>query len=341
MRGLKLACLAVVAMFAVHSSAKAAKKNEAKRLESANFCIVLIVIHDGSKHLEALETNKVRARQKKLMGEYQRVFNLWARSRAAFKRDPDNRGEKYTELPPLRPQLRKLTRKSIKGKKAADEQLKVWQEKWLEPLLAKEEVARKVKEEAARKAREKAEARAGRAGGGAGARPGRPAGGHGGRSGRGKGGGHRPLGNMAKNGGFEEGKSDGGLTRFWVAGQWGAPGKRYSVRVCKTDSHGGDYSIVVRAYAQGAKPGAFTTMNVPKGKYEVSYWTCCDVGKIATVCASLAGKPLREHHVSEDWKQFKQKVTLPNDSQNASMKIWIDTTGVPVYIDDVEVKAVE
>ncbi len=334
-RGLKLACLVAAVVLSVPCSAfatqagRGGKKNEAKRLETANFCIVLITIHDGSKHLEALETNKVRPRQKKLMEEYQRVFNMWARGRAAFKKDPDNRGEKYTELPPVRPQLKKLTRKSIRGKKAADEQLKVWQEKWLEPLLAKEE--------AARKAREKAEARAG---GHAGAKPGRPARGHGGRSGRGKGG-HRPLGNLAKNGGFEEGKSDGGLTKSWVAGQWGAPGKRYSVRVCKTDSHGGDYSIAIRAFAQGAKPGAFTTMNVSEGKYEVSYWTCCDVGKIASVCASLAGKALRECQVSEDWKQFKQKVSLPRDSQNASMKIWIDTVGVRVFIDDVEVKAVE
>jgi hypothetical protein len=333
----------VVATFALHGSAKAGKaKNEAKRLASANFCIALITIHDGSKHLEALETNKVKERQKKLMGEYQRVANLWARSRAAFKRDPDTRGEKFTEPAPLRPQLRKLTRKSIKGKKAADEQLEVLKEKWLKPLLAKEEAARKVKEEAARKAREKADAKAGaRAGGGAGAKPGRPAGGGGGRSGRGKGGGHRPSGNMARNGGFEEGKSDGGLTKSWVAGQWGAPGKRYSVRVCKTDSHGGDYSIAIKAYAQGAKPGAFTTMNVPEGKYEVSYWACTDVGKVATVCASLAGKPLRECHASEDWKQFKQKVSVPRDSQNASMKIWIDTASVRVFIDDVEVKAVE
>lgn len=340
MRVLKLTCLAVAAMFAIPSVASAGGRRKVDP-EKRTYCIALVVVLDGSKHLEALGLSDVRTRQKKLMDEYQRIFNAWERGLAAFKSDPANRGTRYSERPPIRPQVKRLTPRSIRGKTAADKELAVWQEKWLKPLLAKEEAARKAKEEAAAKVRARADRARARAGGNPGARPGRPAGGGGGGAGRGKGGAVPPSGNLVKNGGFEEGRSEGGLTRFWVAGQWGAPGKRYSVRVCKTDSHGGDYSIAIRAFAEDAKPGAFTTLNVPKGNYQVSYWACCDVGKIAIVGATLARKPLRERQVGEDWKQFKQKIALPKDSQNASLRIWIETCGVRVFIDDVEVRPVK
>ena len=93
---------------------------------------------------------------------------------------------------------------------------------------------------------------------------------------------------------------------------------------------------VARGLAEGAKPGASTSLRLPVGDYEVRYWACADVGKTATVGLSFAGKDLRDESVLDQWKQFTATVTVEKANVNSSLALTVSTHGVRVWFDDVE-----
>ncbi|MHC4504014.1 MAG: LamG-like jellyroll fold domain-containing protein, partial [Planctomycetota bacterium] len=145
-----------------------------------------------------------------------------------------------------------------------------------------------------------------------------------------------PQGNLVGNGGFEEKGAD----RFaagWRKEQWGAPGSSRTVRLDRSNPHGGEGAIVVRGFGEGAKPGASTILKLDPGTYEVRYWVCADVGKTATVGARFAGKDLSEHKAGDEWKQFADTVTVEKRNLRSRLGLWVSTTGVRVWFDDVQV----
>jgi hypothetical protein len=151
-----------------------------------------------------------------------------------------------------------------------------------------------------------------------------------------------PKGNQVMNGGFEARKAKGDLADGWIGGQWGGPGKKYSVRRSKMNAReGGEYSVVLYSMTEGAKPGVSTTVKLPPARYEIRYWACADAGKTAAIRASFGGKDLQKHSIDENWRQLKETVTVEKRSFQTKLQISTDTNRVRVYLDDVEIEAVK
>ncbi|MHC4249518.1 MAG: carbohydrate binding domain-containing protein [Planctomycetota bacterium] len=316
MRFLCSACLAAASITALAATSFGANKKdkdkkEAERLKTAPFHIVLVVSADGTKSLEAIEPMKMRDRNKELMQAYLGELKIWRESKTLFKKSPENKGRKFEEPAPVPPNL-KVMQSRIRGQKKADEALKVLDEKWLKPLLEKELVRAKAKaEEAARKDPRK-----------------NPD--------------FLPKGNQVMNGGFEERKSKDSLADCWTGGQWGGPGKNYSVRRSKANPReGGEYSIVLYSMTEGAKPGVSTAVKLPPAKYVIRYWACADAEKTARIQVSFGGKDLQDHAVTDKWQQFKETVSVEKRSFQTKLQISTATNRVRVYLDDVEVEAVK
>jgi len=145
-----------------------------------------------------------------------------------------------------------------------------------------------------------------------------------------------PQGNLVENGGFEKKGAD----RFaagWTKEQWGARSSTSSLRLDRSNPHGGERAIVVRGFTDGAKPGASTALRLDPGTYEIRYWVCADVGKTATVGARFAGEDLPKHKAVEEWKQFTDTVTVEKRNRSSRLGFWVSTSGVRVWFDDVEV----
>ena len=87
-------------------------------------------------------------------------------------------------------------------------------------------------------------------------------------------------------------------------------------------------------------PGAFTSVTLPPGTYEVRYWACADVGETANIRAHLGGRDLDEKTVSDDWKQFTQTVEIKERLVKASLRLMLLTFRRRVWFDDMEVEAV-
>ncbi|MHC5053809.1 MAG: carbohydrate binding domain-containing protein [Planctomycetota bacterium] len=308
---LAAASVAALATPSLGAKKKDKGKKEAERLKTALFHIVLVVSADGVKSLEAIEPMKMRDRQKELMQAYLAEMKIWRESKALFRKSPENRGQKFDEPAPVPPNL-KVMQSRIRGKEKADGALKVLDEKWLKPLLEKEKALAKAKaEEAARKDPRK-----------------NPD--------------FLPKGNQVMNGGFEERKSKDSLADCWTGGQWGGPGKKYSVRRSKMNPReGGEYSIVLYSMTEGAKPGVSTAVKLPPAKYQIRFWACADAGKTAKLQASFGGKDLQNHAITDKWQQFRETVAIEKRSFQTKLQIWTDTNRVRVYLDDVEVEVVK
>ncbi len=308
-----LTVMSLAALAATSSAAnkKSKEQKEAERLKTAPFHIVLVAACDGARTLEAIEPMKMRERQKKLNEAFMTEVQIWRESKAAFRKDPQNRGRKFTERAPSPPLLQPWLSR-IRGQEKAEEMRKLFEEKRLKPMLEKEKARAEAKAAKAAKKDPRGDPDA------------------------------LPKGNQVRNGGFETLKSKGNLADGWVGGQWGGPGKKYSVRRSKINPReGGEYSVVLYSMTEDAKPGVSTTVKLPPARYEIRYWACADAGKTARIRVSFAGKDLESHAVDENWQQFKETVTVEKRSFQTKLQVSTDTNRVRVYLDDVEVEAVK
>jgi hypothetical protein len=139
------------------------------------------------------------------------------------------------------------------------------------------------------------------------------------------------------NGGFEE-KDDRGFAAKWTKAQWGDRRAGSSTRLDKSNPHGGENALVVRALGDGSKPGVSTTLRLDPGTYEASYWACAAVGKSATVGAHFGGRELAGQSVTDKWKQFTVTVKVEKKNLNASLGLWTSTPNVRVWFDDVKIR---
>lgn len=80
-------------------------------------------------------------------------------------------------------------------------------------------------------------------------------------------------------------------------------------------------------------------MNLAPAVYELRFWACADVGKLAEVRAHLAGKDLAPQTVGEEWKQFVFQVEIGQKKLGTSLRLWTSTSGIKVWFDDVELEA--
>jgi hypothetical protein len=288
----------------------AANAKEVKRLQSAYFHIVVVTQLNGVMSIEAIESTKVRARQKLLAKEYATKRKAWETSYISFRRDPENKGVKFWVTPPGRPSI--IVKASrIRGKTNADAAVKLVDEKWLKPRLAKIAARAKAKADKAAKKNPRNDPES------------------------------LPEGNRIKNGGFEDRKSKTGLADGWSSCQLGKKGKKYSVRMNKTNPReGGAHCVVLRSMDEGAKPGVGISVKLVPASYEIRYWACADVGKSAMIQVTFGGKDLPAHDVSDEWEQFKDTVTVEKRNFKTKLLISTSTCRVRVYVDDVEVEAV-
>ena len=149
-----------------------------------------------------------------------------------------------------------------------------------------------------------------------------------------------PGGNLVAGGGFEEMTERPRFAKHWKSHRWGDGSARSSVRTGGANPHTGERSLVVRAFGPGAKPGAFTTLTLPAGRYEVSFWACAAVDETARIGGSLAGADLNTRTAAGDWQRFTETVEVPERKVGAALRLWLVSEG-RVWFDDVEVKAVK
>jgi hypothetical protein len=151
----------------------------------------------------------------------------------------------------------------------------------------------------------------------------------------------RNLGeNILTNGGFEEIREQTRFASGWIKQNWGGSGT-WSVRSDHTNPRSGDRAIVIRSLAEGQKPGSFCPIRIKKGTYYVSFWACADVGEKATVSAQLAGTDIDAQTIGEDYALVAGTVVVEKDSNGADLRIWLETKGARVWIDDAQVQPVK
>ena len=92
--------------------------------------------------------------------------------------------------------------------------------------------------------------------------------------------------------------------------------------------------------SEGAKPGVTTSFALDPGKYEVSYWACTDVGRLAFIEGSLGAAGIDERQFSDKWEQFKQVIVVEKKVFGANLKLWTNTVGVRIWLDDVRVAGI-
>jgi hypothetical protein len=145
-------------------------------------------------------------------------------------------------------------------------------------------------------------------------------------------------GNRVPNAGFEERDENTKFAAKWTKGQWGDRGLKYSVRVDRTDPHSGDNALSVRGLEAGARPGAYCTLQLDAGTYEIRYWACAGFEETANIGVHLSGQDLPEQAVGDQWKQFKQTVEIDKKNRSAVLRFWTSTARVRVLFDDIEVE---
>jgi hypothetical protein len=150
-----------------------------------------------------------------------------------------------------------------------------------------------------------------------------------------------PEGNLVANGGFEERNEDTRFAARWSKGQWGKRGARYSVRLDRSNPKTGDSALSLRGLEAGAEAGASTTLKLVPATYEVRFWACAAIGKNADVLASLAGRNLPAFTVGDEYKQFTARIEITKKELQAALRIRLTTPTGRVWLDDVEIEAVQ
>jgi len=147
-------------------------------------------------------------------------------------------------------------------------------------------------------------------------------------------------GPLIRNGDFEAVDDATKFAASWRTHLWGVDGGRYSVRLDKTNVHGGDRALCIRGYGEGGLPGAFTTVTkaLDYGLFEVSFWACADIEQTATVYFQFGDQPEQNFKVDEKWKRYSGKVTLRSvKATTVVLRLWTPSTGQRVWFDDVDV----
>ena len=148
-----------------------------------------------------------------------------------------------------------------------------------------------------------------------------------------------PVGNVIGNGGFEVMGPDD-FPQGWTKHNWSMAGN-FSVRKDETETHGGSkYALRVRPVGKGGKPGAFTKVTLPPGRYEVRFWACADMDETAKVHVRLGERELHWAMATEDWDRFKHTFEVTEKQGGATLGLYT-TTSVVVWFDDVELEATE
>jgi hypothetical protein len=150
-----------------------------------------------------------------------------------------------------------------------------------------------------------------------------------------------PEGNLITNGGFEERDENTRFAARWTKGQWGDRGAKYSVRLDRSNPKAGDAAISLRGLDAGAQAGVSTTLKLVPATYEIRFWACASIGKTSDVVATLAGRDLPSVSVGDEYKQFKTKIEITKKELRAALRIRLTTPSGRVWIDDVEVEAVQ
>jgi hypothetical protein len=150
-----------------------------------------------------------------------------------------------------------------------------------------------------------------------------------------------PEGNLVANGGFEERNEDTRFAARWSKGQWGKRGAKYSVRLDRSNPRTRDSALSLRGLEAGAEAGASTTLRLVPATYEVRFWACAAIGKNADVLASLAGRDLPAFTVGDEYKQFTARIEITKKELQAALRIRLTTPTGRVWLDDVEIEAVQ
>ncbi len=323
MRHARFACLVAVLFslssggaYALDTKSGGGGGNKKPDPEKLKYSVVMIVDGEGERSFVAIETSKVRDRQKELAEEYYKAVKAYRQEYAAFKRDRANRGQRFDAPKPRPSQLQHLSSR-IKGKTAANKLVAEYLEQYLKQMEKKEEAARKKAEAKASGGRSKL--------GGASKRAAAPP----------------PKGNLVKNGGFETAAPGTKVPEHWRDGQWGARSASCYIRHERGEVHGGERSVMVRARGAGALGGVYTTLTVPAGNYEVRFWAVADVDERATVKALFGAQEVVSGTVGDKWQQFRAYVVVDRQKRNVSLKLATSTSGVKVCFDDVEFEAVQ
>jgi hypothetical protein len=144
--------------------------------------------------------------------------------------------------------------------------------------------------------------------------------------------------NAVKNGGFEERDDRTGFALWWHPHRQD-PGS--VVRTSRGEAREGESSLSAQPSSRGGAAGAFTTVRVRAGTYEVRYWAIADVGKVAEVAVHVSGTDLPAMVATDQWRQFRQQVVVRTPAVNASLRIWAASPGVRVWFDEVELVFME
>jgi len=145
-----------------------------------------------------------------------------------------------------------------------------------------------------------------------------------------------PKANPVPNGGFEQ-LGDDRFARDWKAHDWGPPGSQSVVKSDASNPRTGERCIVAQGTSDAARPGAFTSVKLAQGKYELRFWACAEVGKKAQVAAHVAGKDFAPKTVGEDWEMISFQFEQGEDPRPAGLKLWVVTPRAKVWFDDVEI----
>lgn len=148
-----------------------------------------------------------------------------------------------------------------------------------------------------------------------------------------------PAGNLVTNGGFEVESEK--LAQGWTGRSWGSGGKPYQIKLDRAESHSGDCAVLLRALEEGALPGVTTTVKLERAKYVLKFWACADIEETAQVHVRVGERELTAVTAEEDWKEFTHKIEIEEREPRASLRIWTDTAGVKVWLDDVSLEAGE
>ena len=144
-----------------------------------------------------------------------------------------------------------------------------------------------------------------------------------------------------RNGGFEEVAQGQRFAAHWTGHNWGPAASQFSARLDRANVHGGEAAIVVRGFGEGTRPGAFTSLTVHPGTYELRFFAAADVGATARVGAHVAGVDVPERTVGEDWTLVKHTVVVREKKLGASLRLFTSTGNVRVWFDDVMLERVK
>jgi len=143
------------------------------------------------------------------------------------------------------------------------------------------------------------------------------------------------LNNILANGGFETRAEKGRFAAGWKPHRWDDGGGRFTARIDESNVHSGEHALVVRVIGEGGRAGAYRTLALAPGEYEISFWAAGDLETEATVGAALGEASAVMRTVGEDWRRVTGRVTVAKRLPNVSLRLWSEAANTRVWFDDV------